>query len=987
MLRRLNKFSLIVSVLIFLVLCKINLSAQQPNLRNYTVDNGLPASETYMTLQDKNGYIWLATTNGVSRFDGCNFVNYTKKDGLTENVIFELFQDYKGRIWFISNKMTLSYWHENKIHQYKYNKQIASLFKVVNHIENRGFFVDSLDNVIFSIAGRGAFKIDNSGNVFPYKVLDKSKKYVYLIKLNEKKYICALNIEGSDSVTYDWGRSLLKFKVIEFSYQYHNRYLLIKKNKHLLFSTGQRIFEINGSVVKSYIMPDNVISIDEDKNNNIWVGLRDNGALCFKKGDLSNSPYLHILKGIPVANINCDNEGGLWFSTLTNGLFYTPSLNILSYKKIDGLVDDKIVNISLYDSNTINIFFRSNAYNALTNKLSEARIELPDNETLINIFKRSNGDWFCTNKSVYLKNNRGLTNNMLNIYKNILVGIPPIRISNLFTFKSGELILGDRVYLYQISNNSFNYYYPNLFTFRFYNYCYDGDNKIFFSSNNGPGYIFSKDSIYFFSEKFPELNINTNYVLYNSNDSSLWVATKENGIYVIKNEQLQNINVSTGLAGDYVYHLNMHNNRVWASTSNGISRILLTSDYKVEGISNIYSRHGLLSNDVFITLAKGDTIYAASEKGLSFFNSAINTYDYMTKVKITGIKVNERDTLLQLNYKLPYNTSTILISYKYLSYLNAGKHIFIYRLKGLSDIWQTTNNTEVRFTTLPPGEYEFEVKVIFDNKLTSLPSETLSLTITPPYWKTWWFILLSIFIVLGLFAAVYFYRVKSIIKQNELKYSLFEYQRKALSSQMNPHFIFNSLNSIQLFILKNDPLTSNKYLSKFASLMRSILNNSEQEHILLDAEIQTIKTYVELEQLRFSKKFDFVINIDKEIDVFECEIPSMLIQPFVENAIWHGLMNKDKESETGILEISISPFENYLKCIICDNGVGREKAAEIKAKSKRTQPSLGAKITEQRLLLLNKIYKEELSVTYTDLFDKDGNPSGTKVELNIPLKT
>ena len=954
-----------------------------------------------MTLQDDEGYIWVATTNGVCRFDGYTFEVFTTKDGLTDNVIYELFKDPKGRIWFVSSQLTLSYWQNNKIHTYKYNELIKKQYNIIINIENRNFYVDKYDNIYFSISKNGVYRIDSKGQVFKFKNINKDLSHTYLMQIDKAHYVTYYYKGLPDTIYYDWGNAVLNFKPKKFEEtSYFNKYLLLTSDSKLLFSFGKRIFQIFGKEVNAFEEPDYIISLNEDKSKNTWVGLRENGALCFKYGDLSKKPFLHILKGYPVSDIFSDKEGGLWFSTLTNGLYYTPSLDVLTLNKDDGLLEDKITQISLVDTSKIAIFFRSQSYNLLGKTIEVVKENIPEGEYLRTVIKTTGREWLVTNKSLFLKRN-GEWRTVYNCFKdetNIISGI--FNICNICENRKKEVLILERIYIYIIKNNKIKTLHANYKGIRFYKYLYDGESKFYFASNQGAGYLI-KDGSYFYGDNNPELNIDSLYlygddypelktrmndILFNPVDSGLWMASKEHGIYLLKNNVVYNIDVEDGLASNQVYHLTLQKNKLWASTQNGISRIVLKPNSEsIEGIYNITTKHGLASNNVSMTLIKGDTLYAATDKGLSFFSTDINISDHIGKVKITEIKINEKDTAINNFYELPYNTSTITLTYKYLSYLNAGKHVYQYRLAGLSDDWQTTTNTEIRFTTLPPGDYSFEVRVIFENKTTSLSSDTIHFTITPPFWLTWRFLLSSVVFVIAIGFGVYKYRIKSIVKQNELKYKLFEYQRKALSSQMNPHFIFNSLNSIQLFILKNDPVTSNKYLSKFALLMRNILNNSEYEFISLESEIQTLITYIELEQLRFGRKFDFKIKIDKSLDICEIRIPSMLIQPFAENAIWHGLMNKESEDELGILEIEIAPYDKFIKCIITDNGVGREKASQIKARSNKTQQSLGAKITEQRLLLLNKVYKDKLSIVFTDLFDENKKAIGTKVELYIPI--
>jgi len=205
-----------------------------------------------------------------------------------------------------------------------------------------------------------------------------------------------------------------------------------------------------------------------------------------------------------------------------------------------------------------------------------------------------------------------------------------------------------------------------------------------------------------------------------------------------------------------------------------------------------------------------------------------------------------------------------------------------------------------------------------------------------------------------------------------------------LRQQMNPHFIFNTLNSIQYYVFQNDKLASNNYMTKFASLMRKTLENSMHTAIPIKEELDALQLYLELEELRFKEKFDWSIEVDDEIDTLAYKIPTMLIQPYVENAISHGLMNKE---ERGSLKVSMELRGDVILCTIEDNGIGREKAKAIQKERDENHVSLGTSITENRLRLVNEVYGKTMKVTYTDLKDETGQAAGTKVEITIPFIT
>ncbi|MCU0370149.1 MAG: tetratricopeptide repeat protein [Bacteroidales bacterium] len=229
------------------------------------------------------------------------------------------------------------------------------------------------------------------------------------------------------------------------------------------------------------------------------------------------------------------------------------------------------------------------------------------------------------------------------------------------------------------------------------------------------------------------------------------------------------------------------------------------------------------------------------------------------------------------------------------------------------------------------------------------------------------------------------FRYKSRQRIEAMNHKISELNQTNLRQQMNPHFIFNTLNSIQYYVFQNDKISSNNYMTKFASLIRKTLENSRHTEIPIKEELDALHLYLELEELRFKKKFDWTISVDDEIDTLAFKIPTMLIQPYVENAITHGLMNK--ENGMGFLHVVLQLHNDQILCIIEDNGIGRAKAMEIRQQKNNHHQSMGTSITESRLKLVNELYGKSMKVEYTDLMSETGEPAGTKVEINIPIIT
>jgi len=226
------------------------------------------------------------------------------------------------------------------------------------------------------------------------------------------------------------------------------------------------------------------------------------------------------------------------------------------------------------------------------------------------------------------------------------------------------------------------------------------------------------------------------------------------------------------------------------------------------------------------------------------------------------------------------------------------------------------------------------------------------------------------------------FKLRSERRISEMDQKILEVTQANLRQQMNPHFIFNTLNSIQYYMYKHDKLATNNYLTKFSNLMRKILENSQHTSVPVRDELDALQLYLELESIRFRDKFDYEISIDDEIDPLMYKIPTMLIQPYVENAICHGLMLR---KEKGKVTIRLILEKEYISCFIEDNGIGREASREINLKKQLNHSSLGTRITESRLKLVNSLYGTCLKTIFTDLKDNLGNAAGTRVEIHIPI--
>jgi LytS/YehU family sensor histidine kinase len=303
----------------------------------------------------------------------------------------------------------------------------------------------------------------------------------------------------------------------------------------------------------------------------------------------------------------------------------------------------------------------------------------------------------------------------------------------------------------------------------------------------------------------------------------------------------------------------------------------------------------------------------------------------------------------------------------------------------LENSWQSAGpNRQVTYSGLKPGNYIFQVQARKHHGNWSKNQAYFQFRINVPFWQTLWFILLIIFIVIALLIIIFYRRMMLIRNRAEQKFKIESQmaglEMKALRAQMNPHFIFNALNSIQAFIVQDQADLALKYQNKFAKLLRQILENADKNLIPLSNELNALQIYIEIEALRLGEDFKYAIRIENNVDVEDCLIPPLILQPFVENSLWHGLsVLKSQKS----LEISIARTEQNIICKIKDNGIGRKQAALNRASHPLPHNSKGLNVTEKRIELLHSDIL--FPVMFSDLMDANSAPLGTEVTITLPL--
>ena len=336
---------------------------------------------------------------------------------------------------------------------------------------------------------------------------------------------------------------------------------------------------------------------------------------------------------------------------------------------------------------------------------------------------------------------------------------------------------------------------------------------------------------------------------------------------------------------------------------------------------------------------------------------------------------------------LGYDEDFFSIEFSAINFTNSSEIKYQYKLVGVDKDWTYAGNRNyASYTNIEGGRYIFKVKAANSDGIWSETPFQLTIQVATPWWETAWFKGGIILLIGGLGYLSYQLRINRIRKEErvraEFNKKLANVEMTALRAQMNPHFIFNCLNSIDYYIVKNETKKASEYLNSFSRLIRLILQNSRANYVNLKDELEALGLYVEMESLRFDEHFDYEINVSNEVDVESIEIPPMLLQPYLENAIWHGLMHKKGK---GKVALNLVRENGSLKCSIEDNGIGRERAMQLKSRNSTKRKSMGMKITKDRINMINKLYDSNTHVEVIDLKNKDGEALGTRVDLTIPI--
>ncbi len=1011
--------------------------AQENNqyiFRHLTQQDGLLHNNVFCITQDKKGFMWIATQNGLQRYDGLRFTNYQESLLSLPDIggVPDLYADDKNNIWLKTFEIAELNTLTKKLVIYeKKNLPSNSAFHFDTYTDefNRPwllgdfgiYYMDTLSKKMkLSVLSQPGFDAKN-GNLTLYDSIanctwykgplglmcfDATTRKIYTHTCNPFNHPL-LKSFNAKPVTYFLADRQHNIWIATWEgdlYKYNPLKRKIKKYTLAKITNQQK----NRGIINASCMY-------EDKQGSLWIGTDNAGLLRYNGNDnftlikARNIQEQSLHFNYSFYCITEDKEGNIWLGTDKGISIFNPYR--LNFKTINheennknSLPKNEITSAIQGSDGSIYIGTWGGGFSVYDKQLSFKKTILPKGPYELPLV------WcFAENddKNIWA----GAQHGYLHIYNPATATLKTIHPPELQNFTvrclqkdhSGNIWIGlhnGKIVEWEKSSQKFlisreagiinNNAVKNIFI--------DKANTIWASTNNG--FLQFDTEKHLFIHRYLPIQKNTSIEGNNIggieqiNDSVLAIATFRTGLFylntntkkIYQNQQLPLL----GLLNVHALKKDVQNN-LWLTTDYEFYQLKINENKLLKYNLD----RGLINSSFelpyFLPLQDGRWLTATYSEAVVFNPAVMIASGQNTRnVTITGFKLFDKeiyiDSLLYTGkpLKLKSNENFISLEFTSLQYAGVGEINFSYRLSGVDREWVKADSKGIAtYTSLAPGNYVFSVKS--GDKDAASNITILSIFIEPPFFLTWWFKLLA---VISLLLTVYFLinrRIKVIRHEAELKHRIVEAEINALRSQMNPHFIFNCLSAIDNLIQTHQPDKATTYLSRFAKLLRSLLESSKNNVVPFYKDFKTLELFLQLEKFRCNNKFSYTLQADEELLQGDYKVPPLIVQPFVENAIHHGLLNK----ETGQRHLSVkaSLQNNFINYTIIDNGVGRLKALEIKKLNKPDQQSYGIQITTERIDLHNKnnhLKDKANDILITDTI-KDGMADGTQVQIRLKI--
>jgi ligand-binding sensor domain-containing protein len=941
--------------LLFCLALQLNTAnAQLLKWKKFSLTEGLPHPTVFRFLQqDTTGIIWLGTDYGLSRYDGYEFINFTYNSPVSLNAVL-------GIVALNKDSLLLSYYREGP---YIFSNGKLFPVKIKKGIEKH-------DNLVqFAKGNNSVYTVGTSGNVFQYKngvlqqlLLKSNGKNLYPTCIAYSSQL-GLLLGTANGLYYYKNNILKKYDVSNFERRID--FIQADNNGSVWIASNDKVFKITNNTLSTvWDIGKNCQHslIYVDYRGYIWRASPQQGLLV-KRGD--NITNVSKLLGIENDIINCieeDWEGNLWIGTRTNGVY---CISISEYIKTFSLKNNKktkFVSAVLSTENYDWIASQNKLYKAKNMQLEEIKHpffeEIP---AIYSLFKDRNGRVLTsTPLGLFIYDEKS---NTTSVIKNPMNGTID------FTYtRENKLIVSSFKGLFSLEKNQLIPYANGTFIEnRFNTLLTDYKGTMWLGGENG----------LYKSEKEKVTPIITNVKIFHlllAKDSSVWAATNK-GLFKFKNSQEKHYTISQGLSHNICNALVQDNEgKIWVGTLKGLCYNENSDVFFPYDIQPFEEMNEILSLSILND------------------NLLVGTVDEAYKLKlkiptcnpgmvISKLLVGDSIYYSPIPFTLPYKSNSLSIYYSSVAVAYAQQLRYETKLHPIDTGWNVTTNNFTNFKNLPPGKYTFSVRVKNHANGEVSRIQSINFSVHTPFWQKWWFLALVALLLIAIALLIHRIRLNNLrqrdLKKNEYEKQLLYLKMQAMNALMNPHFISNVLHAIISYLenLKPGEVVNDKYITYFSELIRLNLINSDKSYITLKDELRRIELYILLEQFRFKNRFDFAIELDPTIDKANIEIPNMIVQPFIENAINHGLLpSKNK----GTLLIKINAISHDLiKIIIEDNGIG------INNINTQTKPvlhrSMGIKLVKERMLSSQQPHPIQIE----DLGAE--NKQGTKVTIVLEV--
>ncbi|BDS12292.1 sensor histidine kinase [Aureispira anguillae] len=933
----------------------------------FTTNNGLPSNHVYCVRQDKDGFMWFATNRGIVKYNGTSFRTFTLKDGLPNNDVWLLETDTKGRVWYVSKSNYQGYIYKDQVYRFPTEDSI---------VLSPGFVRNCEDTVWYS-----NYKLEDS-LLIPQ---DWKETPGFWTKATKKFAFNRNEVQFSQKTTANELLIALKDRILIIDGQCQ-KVMDVEHSCKLSWQKGMGHSAYRGLYSDSiyfYCLKEGILLLNSKWNKLKFYSYQeliqqaagDRISFQYKEGEIQIclSNYLIILnnqlelkKRIEYPKTENyrgykDTNGNLWLASLSNGVLLLPhqggnktyfeGKSVAKIGSVKEVITAGVLGYGFYeiDQDTCALRHKIDGFSGSYYQIKEDAL--------------SKCGYLVMNKKLFkIKHQKGkMIEQELESRFNW---------RDIVEFKGSEYIISHGgVYYRTLGQLEWNCLEEKL-------------GLLLFQQHKNQLYIGGVDGLWMLKGFSLERHQQTDPLLHISISSMatyqsyLLVGTDGRGVYLLDGEKVIHLKRTDELT---IQKILVKNDTIWLATQEGVKVVKLKNDKLSESaiVDAFYREDGLWSDNVNDIYLKDSFLYAASDLGLAKINwlkqsESIPFYLYFTTLADTLIVNPQAERLVTINFNV-------------LDYINQRHYNYAYRILPIQKEWVPTESKQLSFSNLAAGCYELEIRATNQHQKEDRRKQYI--LVKPSWWEQTEFKLaiggLSLLLI-GVFLKIF----KEIIRKNEEKRLAIErriitVELQALRAQMNPHFIHNSLNSILYYIQKNEVELSEKYLIKFSKLIRAFFKYSREQNVSLKNEIELLTNYLEIEQLRFEEQLVFFIDIDEKIDLEEQMIPSMILQPIVENAINHGLFHKKGKGKVQIVFkfVDAAAFD----VLIEDNGVG---VAFFKEKYRNNK--LGNKVNstfvlEERLDLLRQNNEWEIQYAMVDL-STISEQTGTRVTLNFNQK-